>query len=76
MCEPESALTREFLGWLSSRPRSYDDVMEAWRTSCPRHTVWEDCVSAGYVQIERQNSGARPNVTLTPKGRAALTQSG
>ena len=67
------ALMREFLDWLSSRPRTYDDVMEAWRTSCPRLTVWEDCVNAGYVQIVRHDS-ARSDVTLTSKGKAALKQ--
>jgi len=74
MCEADGALTREFLSWLASRPRTYDDVMEAWRTSCPRHTVWEDCVSAGFVQIERFDSGRRPNVSLTLRGRAALAR--
>lgn len=74
MCDPQKALTYEFLSWLSVRPRTYDDVMEAWRTSCPRHTVWEDCVSAGYVQIERQARGERPSVSLTPEGRAALAE--
>jgi hypothetical protein len=74
MCDPEGALTRQFLEWLSSRPRTYDDVMEAWRTSCPRHTVWEDSVSAGFVSIERQDAGVRPNVVLTVKGKAALSE--
>jgi hypothetical protein len=47
--------------------------MDAWRSSCPKHTVWENCVSAGYVQIVRSDSG-RSDVTLTPKGEAALAQ--
>ena len=73
MRKAENALTREFLSWLSTRPRTYDDVMDAWRSSCPKHTIWEDCVSAGYVQIVRNDSG-RSDVTLTPKGEAALAQ--
>jgi|GEM_PF-5008986 len=46
------SLTREFLAWISSRPRSYAETMEARRTSCPRHSVWEDALIAGLVRID------------------------
>ena len=40
---PESAnqLRIDFLAWLAAAPRTYGEAMEAWRTSCPRLTVWE-----------------------------------
>lgn len=30
-----SPLTRDFLAWIASTPRSYSEAMEAWRSSCP-----------------------------------------
>jgi len=42
-------LILDFLEWLAQEPRRYHDVMDAWQTSCPRLTVWEDSVDAGYV---------------------------
>ena len=40
MPEPPSLLMVEFLDWVAFRPRTYADAMEAWRSSCPRLTVW------------------------------------
>ena len=33
-------LILDFLHWLDSEPRAYAEVMDVWRTSCPRLTVW------------------------------------
>jgi hypothetical protein len=65
------ALTLSFLAWVAERPRSYGDAMDAWRTSCPRLSIWEDAISDGLVVIERD--GER-TVTLTALGRARLEQ--
>lgn len=62
--------TLELLEWISSRPRPYDEAIEAWRSHCPRHAVWDDAFSDGLLQIVRDGSG--PHVALTPLGRAAL----
>jgi hypothetical protein len=43
-------LILDLLEWIAARPRRYEEVMDAWRTSCPRLTIWEDTVDAGYVQ--------------------------
>jgi len=48
------SLILDFLQWLGVTPRSYPDVMAAWRTSCPRLTIWEDALDAGYVMIRKQ----------------------
>jgi hypothetical protein len=48
-----SALTRQLLEWLAERPRSYAETLEAWKTSCPRLTIWEDAVRGGLVRVER-----------------------
>jgi hypothetical protein len=73
---PEAAnpLTIEFLTWIATRPRTYAETMEAWRSNCPRHPVWDDAVSDGLVQIVGGEGPAR-HVTLTPKGKALLERS-
>jgi hypothetical protein len=48
-----SALTVQLLEWLAERPRSYAETLEAWKTSCPRLTIWEDAVKDGLVRVER-----------------------
>jgi hypothetical protein len=66
-------LTRDFLAWVARRPRSYADAMEAWRSSCPRFTIWEDAIADGLIGEER--GGGRLSeiqVVLTPRGRAVL----
>ncbi len=59
----------QFLAWLSSRSRTHADVMDAWQSSCPRLSVWEDAVIEGYAQFA--GDPAR-SVLLTPLGRAVL----
>lgn len=69
MPEPVRALTLQFLAWVSSRSRTYADAMNAWQSTCPRHTIWEDAVTDGLVTV-RSNMAA-----LTPRGRAILNGS-
>jgi len=61
-----SALTLQMLEWLSERPRSYGETLEAWKTSCPRLTIWEDAVAEGLVRVERGG------VVLTSAGRSRV----
>ncbi len=65
-----TASTLELLTWVTTRPRSYDDVVEAWRSNCPRHAVWDDAVTAGLVTARADG------VALTERGQAALAASG
>ena len=65
MQAPE-ALVLDVLSWLRAGPRPYHEVMEAWRTSCPRLPVWEDAVVQGLVQREGHD------VLLTEAGRERL----
>lgn len=75
MAEPVSPLTLQFLAWVSSRRRTYVEAMEAWQTTCPRHTVWEDALIDGLIQVASDGPLQRSEVTLTPKGRAVLSES-
>jgi hypothetical protein len=65
--------TVELLSWLSARRRTYDETMEAWRSHCPRLTVWEDALADGLVRVERAGTG-RSTVSLTERGNAALAE--
>lgn len=65
-------LVLDLLEWLKSGPKPYDDVMEAWRTSCPRLTVWEDATDAGYV--ERHPVGSTTIVKLSDSGCRYLAE--
>ena len=68
-----SPLVRELLVWVSSRPRTYEEAMEAWRSSCPRHTVWEDASIEGLVEVVSSGCGmTQSRVELTALGRAVL----
>jgi hypothetical protein len=71
---PADALTDQFLGWIADEGRSYGEVMDAWRSSCPRLTIWEDALREGYVRVQNGSGGTREQarVTLTPLGRARL----
>lgn len=45
------SLMLDLVEWLERRPRGYAEAIEAWRTSCPRLTVWEDAVDGGLVAV-------------------------
>jgi hypothetical protein len=57
---------REFLTWVARCPRTYTDAMGAWRSSCPRYTVWEDALAAELVRV------AESQVSLTSRGESVL----
>ena len=66
-------LLQQFLAWLSVRPRQYGETMDAWRTSCPRLSVWEDALAEGLISVDGR--AARQDlcpVSLTQAGRERL----
>jgi hypothetical protein len=66
------ALTLQLVTWISDRPRTYGEVMEAWTTTCPKMPTWEDAVSDGLVRIEGRGSMRERAVRLTRRGHALL----
>ena len=64
------ALVLDLLEWLCRQDRSYEETMDAWRTSCPKLPVWEDANDRGLVCIV--NSNGRSFVRVTPAGFALL----
>jgi hypothetical protein len=76
MSESVNLLMLEFLSWVSSRRRTYNEAMEAWQSHCPRQTIWEDAMIDGYIELNRQGTVSDPEVTLTPLGRTLLNGKG
>jgi hypothetical protein len=66
------ALILDLLEWVAMRERTYEEVMDAWRTSCPKLPVWEDANDRGLVRKEEVNG--RCIVRLTASGLALLEQ--
>jgi hypothetical protein len=58
-------LVLDLLEWLALKDRTYEETMDAWRTSCPRLPVWEDASDLGLIAIERQNGQSFVRVTAT-----------
>ena len=69
-------LMLQFLSWVSSRPRTYADAMNAWQSTCPRHTIWEDAIIDGLIQLNGAGTSHDPEVILTPRGKAYLDGNG
>jgi len=67
--DPNVALVLDLLEWLGDRGRPYAEVMSAWRTSCPRLSIWEDAVAMGLVRCAREGPAVAELVVRTPEGR-------
>ena len=75
MSEKLDPLILDLVEWVAKEPRTYAEVIDAWRTSCPRLTVWEDAVDRGYIVRELAGSNIL-HVSATPAGRQFLTDNG
>jgi ribosomal protein L34 len=65
------SLVFDLVEWVEKQDRSYSEVMETWRTSCPRLTIWEDAVDRGLVERKTTPDG-RVVVAVTAEGRKFL----
>ncbi len=75
MVEAADSLVLDLVEWVAREPRPYQEVIAAWRTSCPRLTVWEDAVDSGYV-ARAGTSGPGAMVVVTDDGRKWLRAHG
>jgi hypothetical protein len=66
-------LILDLLEWIAREPRCHADVIEAWRTSCPRLTVWEDAVDRGFA-ARVPGPGREIMIRLTAAGHDFLRQ--
>lgn len=71
MNDPLEPLILELLDWIGPRPRPYAEVIEAWRTSCPKLPVWEEANLRGWIE-QRHGAGRQAMVALTAAGQQRL----
>ena len=67
MKDPVQALVVDLLEWIGSNPRPYAEVIEAWRTSCPKLPVWEEANARGYLTYSHPD-GHPQLVSVSPLG--------
>ena len=75
MTDPIHPLVLDLVEWVARGPRPYGEVLEAWRTSCPRLAVWEEAVDRGLVAREPFD-GRQALVHVTPIGMSFLRENG
>ena len=71
MSDPVEALILDLLEWIGARPRPYAEVIEAWRTSCPRLPVWEEANRRGFIE-HLHEPGQAASVAVSSLGRTHL----
>jgi hypothetical protein len=72
MLDTVESLILDLLEWIGPEPRPYDEVLDAWRTSCPRLPVWEEANERGLVECHLAE-GSR-FVAVTPVGWQQLQE--
>jgi len=72
MTDTVDALIVDLLEFVAGKERKYDEVIEAWHTSCPRLPVWEEANERGLITRARTNGHAV--VLITAAGAALLKQ--
>jgi hypothetical protein len=75
MADSADPLVLDLVEWIARQPRPYAEVIASWRTSCPRLTIWEDAVDAGYV-ARQTVAGGGVIVTVTEEGEKLLRACG
>jgi D-3-phosphoglycerate dehydrogenase / 2-oxoglutarate reductase len=68
------ALVLDLIEFIGSNSRSYIEVIEAWRTSCPRLPVWEEANERGFI-ARSHDPGHEAVVSVTPLGKEFLRKS-
>lgn len=64
-------LILNLLDWIGPEPRPYAEVIDAWRTSCPRLPVWEEANERGFVEHHHEKARG-PCVSVTALGKSFL----
>ncbi|MGE5169282.1 MAG: hypothetical protein ACM3JC_02785 [Rudaea sp.] len=57
LARQNAALTRALLEWVASAPRTYGELIDTWRSSCPRHAILEDAQAAGLIDHDGRANG-------------------
>jgi hypothetical protein len=73
MPNPVEALILDLLEWIGPKTRPYREVIEAWRTSCPRLPVWEEARARGFIE-HHHAQGAEAVVSVSALGAKFLAE--
>jgi hypothetical protein len=65
------ALVLDLLEWVGRTPRPYAEVLEAWRTSCPRLPIWEDANDRGLL-VRHYEPGVGDVISVSAAGSQHL----
>jgi hypothetical protein len=65
-------LILDLVEWVEREERTYQETLDAWRTSCPKFPVWEEATDRGLV--ERIFADGHCTVRATTSGLALLKQ--
>jgi D-3-phosphoglycerate dehydrogenase / 2-oxoglutarate reductase len=71
MPDTVDSLILDLLEWIGPATRPYDEVMEAWRTSCPRLPVWEEANQRGLL-VRSRDADNRSVVSVSTAGVSLL----
>lgn len=71
MVNTVDALVVDLLEWIGPHPRPYSEVIEVWRTSCPRLPVWEEANERGFLD-HRHEPGREAQVSVSAPGKEFL----
>jgi len=72
MSDTVENLLLDLVEWVGRKERTYEETMDAWRTSCPKLPVWEDATERGL--LETAFAKGRSMVRATPAGLAFLKE--
>jgi hypothetical protein len=72
MTDTIDALIFDLLEYVACKERRYSEVMEVWRTSCPRLPVWEEANERRLIARVRANG--QTVVQITAAGAALLEE--
>jgi hypothetical protein len=73
MSDPVDALILDLLEWIGPKGKPYREVMDAWRTSCPRLPVWEEANDRGFLD-HRHLEGSQTTIWVSQAGATFLAQ--
>ena len=75
MPDPIDALILDLLEWIGPKARPYREVIDAWRTSCPRLPVWEEANARGFIE-QFHSDGSEAMVSVTAADAKYLVEHG
>ena len=63
MSDTVENLMLDLVEWVGRKERTYEETIDAWRTSCPKLPVWEDAMGRGLVETVSANGRSLVRVT-------------